>query len=133
MDRMNVNVSEHVTLYQSLYFEKFFPKDNFAFERIIQTKKTDDQNQSILLMRERMLTENNFTAGIFIGGMEGIDDEFELFLNTNPNAITLPIASTGAAAKIIYNKYKHEKNFDERLLNDYAYMALFRDLLSKYI
>lgn len=133
MDRMSVNVKEHVTLYQSLYFEKFFPEDNFAFERIIQTEKTDDKNQSILIMRKRMFAENNFKIGIFIGGMEGIEDEFELFSNANPKAITLPIASTGAAAKIVFNKYKHEKNFDDRLLTDYAYMALFRDFLSEYI
>ncbi len=133
MEKMSVNVKEHITLYQSLYFEKFFPEDNFAFENIVQTEKTDEREESILIMRKRMFSENNFKAGIFIGGMEGIEDEFELFSVAHPNAIVLPIASTGAAAKIVFDKYKHEKNFDNRLLEDYAYMALFRDFLSEYI
>lgn len=139
MNRMNVNVKEHITLYQSLYFEGVFPKDNFAFENIVQTEKTDNREESLLIMRKRMIEGNNFKAGIFIGGMEGIEGteetrgEFELFSEANPNAIILPIASTGAAAKIVFDKYKQKKNFDNRLLEDYAYMALFRDFLSEYI
>jgi hypothetical protein len=133
MNRMNVNVKEHITLYQSLYFEGVFPEDNFAFENIVQTEKTDNREESLLIMRKRMIEENNFKAGIFIGGMEGIEDEFELFSVAHPNAIFLPVASTGAGAKIIFDKYKQEKKFDDRLLKDYAYMALFRDFISEYI
>jgi len=133
MDRMSVSVREHVTLYQSSFFEKSFPEDNSVFEKIILTENLGDKNQSILIMRERMLEENDFKAGIFIGGMEGIEEEFKLFLDANPKAITLPIASTGAAAKVVFDGYKHIKNLDDRLLTDYAYMALFRDLLSEYI
>jgi hypothetical protein len=132
MDRMGVNVKEHITLYQSLYFEKFFPEDNSSFENIVKTEKTDIEKESILIMRKKMFTENDFKVGIFIGGMEGIEDEFELFSVAHPNAIVLPIASTGAAAKIVFDKYK-QKNFNNRLLEDYAYMALFRDFLSEYI
>ena len=87
MEKMSVNVKEHITLYQSLYFEKFFPEDNFAFENIVQTEKTDEREESILIMRKRMFSENNFKAGIFIGGMEGIEDEFELFSVAHPHAI----------------------------------------------
>jgi hypothetical protein len=129
MDRMSVNVKDHVTLYQSLYYEKFFPEDNFAFENIVQTEKTDNREESLLIMRKRMIEENNFKAGIFIGGMEGIEDEFKLFSTAHSSAIVLPIASTGAGAKIVFDKYKEGKNFDDRLLKDYAYMALFRDFI----
>jgi hypothetical protein len=82
-------------------------------------------------MRKSLILDNNFIAGIFIGGMEGIIDEFELFVKTHPNALVLPIASTGAAAKILFDKIKPQP--DIRLLNDYAYMALFRDLLVDFI
>ena len=117
----------------SLYFEEFFPEDNFAFENIVLTEKTDNQDENIFIMRERMFSKNNFKAGIFIGGMEGIEAEFELFSIAHPNAIVLPIASTGAAAKIVFDKYRQDKNFDNRLLEDYAYMTLFKDFLAKYI
>jgi SLOG cluster3 family len=131
MDRMNVNVKEHVTLYQSLFFEDSFPEDNFAFEDVVLTAKADNLKESIEIMRKRLIEENDFKVGIFIGGMEGIEDEFKLFSNAHSNAIILPIASTGAAAKIIFDKSKQK--FNSRLLDDYAYMALFRDFLSEYI
>jgi hypothetical protein len=82
-------------------------------------------------MRRTLINENDFKVGIFIGGMEGINEEFVMFRERHPHALILPIASTGAAANIIYENKPH--NFDIRLKNDYAYMALFRDLLKDYI
>jgi hypothetical protein len=76
-----------------------------------------------------MLTEHQFAAGIFIGGMEGIEDEFNLFREFHPQALLLPIASTGAATRIVYNDYLAREMKNERLENDYAYMSLFQDLL----
>ena len=73
-------------------------------------------------MRIAMLSENDFKGGIFIGGMEGVVDEFELFKKNNPKAIVLPVASTGAAAKIIFQNAL--EGFNPRLENDFAYMAL---------
>ena len=131
MDRMNCNVKDHVTLYQSLFFEDKFPEDNFAFENIVLTEKSDNKDSSIYIMRQKMIANNNFKAGIFIGGMEGIEDEFDLFSKIQPDAMIFPIASTGAAAKIVFDKSTIK--LDSRLLTDYAYMALFRDLLSDCI
>jgi hypothetical protein len=131
MDRMNVNLKEHITLYQSLFFENNFPSDNFAFENIVLTEKTDNRDESLELMRRKLINENDFKVGIFIGGMEGINDEYLMFKQRHPNALILPIASTGAATNILYEN--QPQNFDIRLKNDYAYMALFRDLLNDYI
>lgn len=131
MDRMNADLKRHVTLYQSLYFEDFFPRDNFAFENIILTEKAMHREESLELMRNKLISDNDFKVGIFIGGMEGVNDEHEIFRQKHPHALILPIASTGAAAKILYDKQPQQ--FDSRLLNDYAYMALFRDLLNDYI
>ena len=38
MAKMSSNLQQHVTLYQSLYFQEHFPPDNFDFENIITTK-----------------------------------------------------------------------------------------------
>ena len=130
MERLNVNVKEHITLYQSLFFEDKFPKDNFAFENIKLTINAYDKEKSLSIMRDTLIKENDFRVGIFIGGMEGIEKEYKLFINYHPNALVLPIASTGAASKILFKKIS---NLDIRLLNDYAYMALFRDILDEYI
>ncbi|MFA6013044.1 MAG: hypothetical protein WC799_23855 [Desulfobacteraceae bacterium] len=131
MDRMNVDLKKHITLYQSLFFEDKFPNDNFAFENIVLTEKRNNRDESLELMRSKLIKENDFKVGIFIGGMEGINDEYEMFAESHPNALILPIASTGAAANILYQN--QQQKFDIRLKNDYAYMALFRDLLSNYI
>ena len=136
MERMNSNLKDHVTLYQSNYFKDYFPPDNFSFEKIQIVEEEENRDNSLIQMRIQMLEENDFSAGIFIGGMEGVIDEYNMFRELNPNALILPIASTGAAAKIIFedqqlqNILAHE---NYRLLNDYAYMSLFRDLLSEYI
>ena len=130
-EKMNVNLKGHVTLYQSLFFEDKFPKDNFLFENIVLTPKEFDRDESLILMRNRLITENDFKVGVFIGGMEGVEEEFEMFRHQHSNVLLLPIASTGAAARILFDNLPLPKN--SRLLNDYAYMSLFRDLLIDYI
>lgn len=131
MDRMNIDLKEHITLYQSLFFEEYFPPDNFAFENIVLTEKRNNRDESLKLMRSKLINENDFKVAIFIGGMEGINDEYVMFKERHPNAMILPIASTGAAAQILYES--QPQAYDIRLKNDYAYMALFRDLLHNYI
>src|SRR5687767_3329838 len=51
MDRMNADLKEHVTLYQSLFFEDKFPPDNFAFENIVLTERKNTREESLELMR----------------------------------------------------------------------------------
>ena len=59
--------------------------------------------------------------------MEGVEEEFQLFKQLHPSALLLPVASTGAAAKILYENMDQKP--DKRLLNDFAYMALFKALM----
>lgn len=131
MDKMNADLKKHVTLYQSLFFEEDFLPDNFAFENIVLTEKKNNRYESLKLMRSKLINDNDFKVGIFIGGMEGINEEYLMFKVKHSNALILPIASTGAAAKILYES--EPQAYDIRLKNDYAYMALFRDLLHNYI
>lgn len=131
VERMNVNLKEHITLYQSNFFKAYFPEDNFHFENIQLTEALEDRDSSLKKMRDEMIAQNDYKIGIFIGGMEGVLEEYELFKNSNPDALILPVASTGAAAKMIYDSIENKPN--ERLTNDYAYMALFSDLLSEHL
>lgn len=128
MERLNLNIQEHITLYQSRFFEKYFPEDNNKFKNIVFTDIIDnDREKSLLYMRCRMLNDSKFSAGIFIGGMEGVEEEYDMFIKKHPKALALPIASTGAAAKKIYDERFTDKN--ERLVKDYAYMSLFQKYL----
>ena len=128
MERLNLNIQEHITLYQSRFFKKSFPEDNDKFKNIVFTDIIDnDREKSLFYMRCRMLNDSKFSAGIFIGGMEGVEEEYDMFIKKHPKALALPIASTGAAAKKIYDERFTDKN--ERLVKDYAYMSLFQKYL----
>lgn len=127
---LKVESKKHVTVYQSMFFESSFPEDNVAFENIKFTEKKQTISESIRHMRIKMMLENNFSAGIFIGGMEGISDEYNLFKEYHPTALVIPIGSTGAASKLLYDEIP---NLDKRLMSDYAYMSLFRDILEEFI
>jgi hypothetical protein len=129
MQRLDLNIQKHVKLYQSKFFEDKFPKDNNKFKNVILTENTGDIPSSVQRMRERIFSENEFEAGIFIGGMDGIEVEFSMFRKFHPNALLLPIASTGAATKIVYDNLFPDQFKNERLVKEYGYMSLFRDLL----
>lgn len=130
MLKLDLNIQDHVTLYQSKLFEKFFPKDNNKFNNVILTDNIEnDRDKSLFHMRERMLKEFHFSAAVFIGGMDGVEVEYNLFKEFHPNALILPIASTGGAAKIIYDNNFPDNLKNERLLKDYGYMSLFQKFL----
>lgn len=131
MERMGTSLKDHITLYQSNFFRSFFPADNFFFENIKVVPENVDRDTSLVDMRNAMINDHDYHVGIFIGGMDGVIDEYNQFKLAHPKALILPVASTGAAADIIYKQAK--VNLDSRLLDDYAYMALFRDLLKNYI
>lgn len=130
LESINVNIKEHVHLYQSDYFRQTFPVENESFsESLIITDNIGSRDESLALMREKMIVNNDFIAGIFVGGMEGVEDEFELFTQSHPEAMVLPMASTGAAALGIYE----EGDFDISLKDDYAYIALFYKLFKEIL
>lgn len=131
LERQDKPVANHVTLYQSAFFEQFFPPDNGAFERVVIVPREQTREESLLAMRRRMFEDNDFQAGIFIGGMEGVEDEFALFKEFHPRAKLVPVASTGAAARHIYGDITGQ--FNPRLADDYAYMAMFRDLFKDFL
>jgi hypothetical protein len=127
MHTMNADVKEHVTLYQSEYFKSQFPEDNKYIENLRIIPSGKDRDNSLEIMRNEMIGNHNYKAGVFIGGMDGVEEEFKLFRKKHPTAQLIPVGSTGAAARIIYNDITPRP--DPGLLNDYAYMALFRTLL----
>ena len=78
-------------------------------------------------MREAMIRSQDFAAAIFIGGMEGVEEEYRMFRRIHPDKPVYPIASTGAAALALYRQHMPEKN---ELLDDLRYLSLFRRLLN---
>lgn len=122
-------IQNHVTIYQSLFFKDKFPEDNEKFENIVFTEDKGDIPSSVQFMRVEMLSKNEFAAAVFIGGMNGIEDEYKMFKKYHPEALILPIASTGAATKIVYDNLFPEEMKNERFVKDYGYMSLFQKFL----
>jgi hypothetical protein len=101
-ESMGVDYSEWVLLYQSLRFEDEFPEETALFHNVVFTERIgDDISENLALMRSRMIEENQFDAAVFIGGMQGVLDEYRLFLELAPNAGIIPVASTGGAARVL--------------------------------
>lgn len=95
---IGVDYGRWVRLYQSRHFKDEFPQDNERFQNVTYTDDVErDREKSLLAMRERMFSEHAFQAAVFIGGMGGIVQEFELFRRLQPNAAVVPVLSTGGA------------------------------------
>ena len=123
----NKEVNASVTEYQSAYFKNNFPEENNNVQHIEVTENLGNRDDSLKLMRRKMIEDNDYYAAIFIGGMDGVEDEYKMFRECHPDAKLLPIASTGAAALTLYEKQR--ASYDKRLKTDMAYASLFKDLL----
>ncbi len=120
------NVQDYVLLYQTKFYEHIFPEDNNEFENVILTPNLNEKKPSLKLMREIMFREHQFIAGVFVGGMEGVEEEYAMFREFQPQAKLIPLASTGAATKIIY---ENQINPNDRFLKDYAFGSIFQEFL----
>lgn len=122
-ENMGVDYGTWVRLYQSRHFEDEFPDDNERFHNVRFTDAVDhDREKSLLLMRERMFSENEFNAAVFIGGMGGIVQEYELFKRHQPSAKIVPVVSTGGATLEVANRLD---TVADELREEYDYVALF--------
>lgn len=114
-----------VILYQSKYFDGKFPPEKYEFLNVVEVPAVgNSEKQSIQAMREHMINDEPYDAGVFIGGMEGVELEFKMFRETYNSAKIWPVASTGAAAKIIFDKLDSPN--PELWLQELTYTTLFR-------
>lgn len=119
-----------IDIYQSKIFGKEMPPEVKSFKNIHFTECVDNnKDKSIKKMREIMFDENYTECAVFIGGMDGIKDEYQMLHDRYPNLCCLPIASTGGASADLYK----ELHINNQLLSDsYAYTSIMRELLLPY-
>ncbi len=121
---LNVNYTNAVTLYQSRFFEEWFPEENERFGNVIYTDAVpNDRAASLLRMREAMLSREGLAAAVFIGGMDGVEAEFSIFQRYHPNAITLAVPAPGGAA---LDLAKRLGAADQHALGDIDFARLFQ-------
>ena len=126
----------HAKLYQSEWFTGVTPIENHAFGQLITTPKGNDIPESLNIMRSEMLGTNDFILGLFIGGMDGVDrDEYPMFRRLHPEVPAIPLPTTGAAARNIFNEYRDyledvlDEELYDRIQKDHAYIDLVHDLI----
>lgn len=123
---IGVSYRDWVKLYQSEFFRGRFPRENNDFDNVELTAASANREDSLALMRKKMLGGAEYSAGVFIGGMEGVLAEASLFRERHPAAAVLPVASTGAAAKLLYEQ---SEVVSPALETNLDYVGLLHDLL----
>ena len=95
-----LHFTKAVVLYQSKFFAEMFPEENRRFGNVEYVDAVpNDREGSLLRMRKVMLSRNDLVAAVFIGGMEGIFSEYDLFREFHPGAAILLVPAAGGAAR----------------------------------
>lgn len=95
-----------VFIFQSNWFEPVIPKETYELAdwsrgQLVWTEEGADRQSSLTLMRRCMVSASGLNAGIFVGGMEGILEEAELF-REHVRGPGYALASTGGATEVLY-------------------------------
>lgn len=123
-----VDYAEWVRLYQSLHFRDEFPEDNARYHNVVYIDADPaGRGPSLSSMREAMFGREAYDAAVFVGGMGGIIDEYEMLRRMQPRARTVPLASTGGASLILAGR---EFPDDAGLREDLGYVRLLHDRLN---
>ncbi len=105
-ESLGVQYASAVTLYQSRFFKDVFPEENLRFKNVNYVPAVgNDQQESLKRMRRAMFS-GKFEAGIFIGGMEGIFDEFKMFGAMHPDAKIVALRAPGGASMLLARKLR---------------------------
>lgn len=109
-ESLDVQYASAVRLYQSRFFEEWFPEENRRFRNVKYTPAVpDDRAASLDLMRRKMLAEP-FDAAVFIGGMEGIFEEYKIFKELHPTSKVIALAAPGGAAMQLAKKLRQRND-----------------------
>jgi SLOG cluster3 family len=82
---------------------------------------------SLKVMREEMLDVTRPSAAMFIGGMQGIRDEYAMFTERFPDAPAYPLGSPGGEARLLIEGL--DSPLHEELTYSRLYPALWRSVL----
>lgn len=122
---LGVEYASSVVLYQSKFFEDRFPEENERFRNTIYVPEVQgDREASLRKMREAMLSRANFEAAVFIGGMDGVEEEFRIFKQFHPSATVLAVGAPGGAARLLATEIN---DADSRALGSVDFARLFRE------
>jgi SLOG cluster3 family len=111
---------DSILIFQSAFFEGRIPHStlelsNWSAGRFFFTpiqrggEEHEERRRSLTEMRSLMVSPKNLRGAIFVGGMEGVDEEAELFKKANEYLPRYAVASTGSASMELFER--SEGNF----------------------
>jgi hypothetical protein len=133
---------DRVRMFQSKFFQKQYLKDLDLFGYIEIGEVPEDRDESLRVMRLAMIKSEPFSAAFFIGGMEGVEAEYEMLKQERPRVPRFPVYTTGAAARILWTEEQrwtmdepdirevHGPDLDQLRTNT-SYVGLFTNLLER--
>lgn len=128
---------DQIHIYQSRFFEAFIPDVAKEFPNLHWTDRQSEgdgnREASLTLMRREMITFGDFCAAVLIGGMEGIFEEQRIFSELHPHAPIIPVASTGGAAKDVFETMKDGFETATQILlrDENRYQRVFAKLIPR--
>ena len=126
-ENVGIDYAKTVHLYQSRFFQELFPEENALFKNVTFVEAGPDRDTSLLAMRQQMI-KNEFEAGVFIGGKDGIIAEFDLFRAMHPKAGIVVLTSTGGAARELGERFPQLSSPGDDFIDYMSYMAKFIDV-----
>jgi hypothetical protein len=156
-DADSLGLAGDVYIYQSRLFTPQVPPEAHFFrglDRLVWTpavpQPNPDRDASLALLRDAMIVRRilaedrilnpgvppefpEYAAGVFIGGMDGVEEEWRLFRKHYPLAPALLVASTAGAARLVYDDPSRAPVYGaaerQLLARDRRYRHVFRTLL----
>lgn len=82
--------------------------------------------------RLRRFGTDAFHAAFFVGGMDGVEMEYDVFRASHPETFAFILPTTGSAARFLFDREKdcYESTTAESLMHDTAYASLVYRLLA---
>jgi SLOG cluster3 family len=103
-----------VCMFQSEYFRALYLADLELFHYQEVPADPRGKEASLEAMRKAMITgTERFSAAFFIGGMEGVEQEYRLVLELKPGTPCFPVYTTGGAARGVWDLEARRKPTEE--------------------
>lgn len=119
--RLGVQYENSVLLYQSAFFRGRYPEANLRFDNWVEVAAVEeDMHASLAQMRARMFSERHYEAAVFIGGMEGVIDEFDALRDRAPGARLIPLPAPGGVARDLFERVENLPS-EMRTRTDFTY------------
>ena len=98
-----LRVTGSVVVFQSTWFKEQSLAEVDEIEReelgvVKWTPRALARGESLRIMREEMIGSEPYAGALFVGGMEGVSDEYEMVKKCCPNTPCIPVVGPGGAA-----------------------------------